>query len=56
SRPTISKTAPPNKSPKKKAKEDKGKSIDIGEFTNIPTIPHVPYPFALDSSSLKTQK
>ncbi|MED6116707.1 hypothetical protein PIB30_102700, partial [Stylosanthes scabra] len=41
------KTAPPNKSPKKKAREDKGKSIDIGEFTHIPTIPHVPYPFAL---------
>ncbi|MED6140697.1 hypothetical protein PIB30_095885 [Stylosanthes scabra] len=41
------KIAPPNKSPKKKAKEDKGKSIGTGEFTHIPTIPHVPYPFAL---------
>ncbi|MED6127470.1 hypothetical protein PIB30_088418 [Stylosanthes scabra] len=30
------KIAPPNKSPKKKAKEDKGKSIDIGEFTHTP--------------------
>ncbi|MED6176052.1 hypothetical protein PIB30_084240 [Stylosanthes scabra] len=41
------KIAPSDKSPKKKSKEDKGKSIDIGEFTHIPTIPHVPYPSVL---------
>ncbi|MED6127812.1 hypothetical protein PIB30_091683 [Stylosanthes scabra] len=41
------KIAPPNKIPKKKAKEDKGKSIYIGEFTHIPTIPHAAYPFGL---------
>ncbi|MED6115699.1 hypothetical protein PIB30_093187, partial [Stylosanthes scabra] len=34
------KITPPDKSPKKKSKEDKGKSIDIREFTHIPTVPH----------------
>ncbi|MED6128232.1 hypothetical protein PIB30_095606, partial [Stylosanthes scabra] len=41
------KITPPNKSSKKKTKEDKGKSIDTGEFTHISTVPHIPYPSIL---------
>ncbi|MED6211045.1 hypothetical protein PIB30_069831 [Stylosanthes scabra] len=38
------KKAPPNKSSKKKSKEDKGKSI---AFEDTPTTPHIPYPSVL---------
>ncbi|MED6140424.1 hypothetical protein PIB30_093110, partial [Stylosanthes scabra] len=47
------KIAPPDKSAKKKSKEDKGKSINIGEFTHIPTVPHFPYPSVLVGSNTK---
>ncbi|MED6148476.1 hypothetical protein PIB30_053517 [Stylosanthes scabra] len=44
------KTAPPDKGPKKKSKEDKGKSIDYGEFLQSPTASHIPYSSVLVGS------
>ncbi|MED6154127.1 hypothetical protein PIB30_109025 [Stylosanthes scabra] len=42
--------APPDKSPKKKSKEDKGKSID---FEDTPTAFYIPYPSILVGSDNK---
>ncbi|MED6106245.1 hypothetical protein PIB30_003204 [Stylosanthes scabra] len=45
------KTAPPDKGPKKKSNEDKGKSIDYGEFIQSSTASHIPYSFVLVGSN-----
>ncbi|MED6190623.1 hypothetical protein PIB30_107593 [Stylosanthes scabra] len=44
------KIVPPDKSPKKKSKEDKGKSID---FEDTPTAFYIPYPSVLVGSDNK---